>query len=388
MKRMQGYKFRLEPKQHQTPELIKALGANRFVWNKLLAMNRYRLEHHMPLLWYQEMAWFITLWKKSEDYGFLKEAPSQSLQQTAKALDRAFRDAFDKTQPNKKIPVFKRSGRNEAGIKYPQGTNLDSGNQVIQFPKIGWIKYRHSRDIKGQIKNISISRLGKKFSVSVQAQEEVDSPVHSSRSAVGVDLGIARFATLSNGEIIEPIHSFKTQQESLAKEQRKLKNKIKFSSNWKKQKTKIARRHQKIAQARADFLHKTSTQICKNHAIVVLEDLKVANMSKSAKGSLETPGKQVSAKSGLNKSILDQGWSQFRRQLEYKQSWNGGMVIAISPQYTSQTCPNCHHVEKANRKTQAHFSCMLCGYEDNADLVAAINILRAGHAQLACEVSV
>lgn len=154
------------------------------------------------------------------------------------------------------------------------------------------------------------------------------------------------------------------------------------------QQTKIAKTHQKIAQVRGDFLHKTSTHISKNHAIVVLEDLKVANMSKSAKGNLESPGKQVRAKSGLNKSILDQGWSEFRRQLEYKQVWNGGMVVVVSPHYTSLTCPNCQQVERANRKTQAHFSCVYCGYEDNADLVGAINILRAGHAQLACEVSV
>lgn len=377
----------MEPKRHQLPELMKALGANRFVWNKLLAMNLYRLEHQLPLVWYQEMAWFITLWKQSEEFSFLKEAPSQSLQQTAKALDRAFRDAFDKTQPNKRIPVFKRLGRNEAGVKYPQGTRLDSKNKVIQFPKLGWVKYRHSRDIKGQIKTITISRRGKEMSVSIQTAQEVEPPIHPFQSAVGIDLGIARFATLSNGEVIEPIHSFRTQQEKLAREQRRLKNKTKFSCNWKKQQLKIAKTHQKIAQARVDFLHKTSTQISKNHAIVVLEDLKVANMSKSAKGSLEEPGKQVSAKSGLNKSILDQGWSQFRRQLDYKQGWNGGMVIVVSPQYTSQTCPHCNHAERANRKTQAHFCCMYCGYEDNADLVGAINILRAGHAQLACEVS-
>lgn len=378
----------MEPKRHQLPELIKALGANRFVWNKLLAMNLNRLAHQLPLIWYQEMAWFITLWKQSEEFGFLRKAPSQSLQQTAKALDRAFRDAFDKTQPNKRIPVFKRLGKNEAGVKYPQGTSLDSKNKVIQFPKLGFVKYRHSRDIKGQIKTITISRSGQKMNVSIQALQEVEPPIHSSQSAVGIDLGIVRFATLSNGEVIEPINSYRTQQEKLAKEQRKLKNKTKFSSNWKKQQLKIAKTHQKIAQARADFLHKTSTHISKNHAIVVLEDLKVANMSKSAKGSLEAPGKQVSAKSGLNKSILDQGWSQFRRQLEYKQGWNGGMVVVVSPQYTSQTCPNCHHVERANRKTQAHFCCMYCSYEDHADLVGAINILRAGHAQLACEVSV
>ena len=107
-------------------------------------------------------------------------------------------------------------------------------------------------------------------------------------------------------------------------------------------------------------------------------------MSRSAKGTIETPGKSVKAKSGLNKSILDQGWYEFRRQLEYKQHWLGGEVIAINPAYTSQTCSNCGHVHKDNRKSQAGFKCVACGYAENADVNAAKNILASGHGVLAC----
>jgi putative transposase len=114
----QGYRFRLEPKPKHLDHLNQSLGANRFVWNKLLAMNLWRLENKLPLLWYNEMAWWITLWKKAEDYAFLNEAPAQSLQQTAKALDQAFKDAFDKTQPNKRLPKPKKLGKNEAGMSY------------------------------------------------------------------------------------------------------------------------------------------------------------------------------------------------------------------------------------------------------------------------------
>ena len=130
---MQGYQFRLNPKHTHIDHLNQALGANRYVWNKLLAMNLFRLENKQPILWYNEMAWFITLWKQSDEYGFLNLAPSQSLQQTAKSIDRAFKDAFDKNQPNKRIPNFKRLGRNEAGIKYPQGVLLDEGVMVKYF---------------------------------------------------------------------------------------------------------------------------------------------------------------------------------------------------------------------------------------------------------------
>ena len=118
--------------------------------------------------------------------------------------------------------------------------------------------------------------------------------------------------------------------------------------------------------------------------MIVLEALQIGNMSGSAKGSINHPGKCVKAKAGLNKSILDQGWYEFKRQLTYKSSWLGGSVLEVDPKYTSQTCPRCKHRSKENRTTQANFACVACGYANNADIVGAINVLRAGHAHLAC----
>lgn len=118
--------------------------------------------------------------------------------------------------------------------------------------------------------------------------------------------------------------------------------------------------------------------------MIMIEDLKVSNMSKSASGTKENPGKNVNSKKGLNKSILDQGWYEFRRQLEYKQSWKGGEVIAISPKNTSCRCSECGFTNKENRKTQSIFKCLACKHTENADVNAAKNILAAGHAVLAC----
>ncbi|WPL18981.1 Putative transposase DNA-binding domain protein [Thiorhodovibrio winogradskyi] len=118
--------------------------------------------------------------------------------------------------------------------------------------------------------------------------------------------------------------------------------------------------------------------------MVCIEDLQVRNLSASAVGTLDAPGTNVRAKSGLNKAILVQGWSEFRRQLDYKTAWNGGHLIAVPPQNTSRTCLRCGHVAKENRQTQARFACVKCGFKENADLVGAINVLRAGHARLAC----
>ena len=198
-------------------------------------------------------------------------------------------------------------------------------------------------------------------------------------SAVGIDMGVKNLATMSDGTVIEPKNSYRKHEDKLKKEQKKLSKKVKFSKNWCKQKKKVQRAHRKIANVRKDFLHKQSTIISKKHATIVVEDLKIKNMSRSAKGTLEQPGKNVRAKSGLNKSILDQGWGMFREMLRYKLERLGGKLIQVPPQYTSQTCSQCGYVNKANRPSQAKFHCLSCGYENNADVNAAINILhRAG----------
>jgi putative transposase len=384
-KQRQGYRFKCEPKYKHRQHLVQSLGANRFVWNKLLAMNLRRLRNKQPIMWFNEMDWWIKFWKQSDEFSFLSDAPSQSLQQTAKALGQAFKDAFDPTQPNKRIPVFKKLGKNEAGIRYPQGFSLDQGNSVVKVPKVGWLKYRNSRDVKGVVKNVTISRKGGDFFVSIQTESEASEVVHPSSTAAGVDLGITHFATLSTGEQIDPVNSFKQLSQKLAHAQRKLSRMVKFSANWKQQRTKIAKIHRRIAYVRANFLHQTSSYISKNHAMIVLEDLKVKNMSKSSKGTLEQPGKKVAQKRGLNRSIRDQGWGEFRRQLEYKQAWLNGITVIVPAQYTSQTCHACGHVDKDNRKTQSEFACTACGHKDNADVNAAKNILAKGHHLLSLE---
>jgi putative transposase len=197
-------------------------------------------------------------------------------------------------------------------------------------------------------------------------------------------VGITRFATLSDGTVFEPVNSFRKHQARLARYQRAMSRKTKFSNNWKKAKAKVTKLHQKIGNIRRDYLHKTTTTISQNHAMVCIEDLQVRNMSKSAAGTAEKPGRNVKAKSGLNKSILDQGWFEFRRQLDYKLRWAGGVLVPVPAQNTSRTCPACGHVAKENRQTQAKFLCVGCGFEENADLVGAINVLAAGHAVLAC----
>ena len=159
---------------------------------------------------------------------------------------------------------------------------------------------------------------------------------------------------------------------------------MKFSRNWKKAKARVQRIHARIGNVRGDYLHKATSAISKSHAMVCIEDLQVKNLSKSAAGTAENPGRNVRAKAGLNKSILDQGWFEFRRQLQYKLQWTGGTLIAVPSQNTSRECPECRCVNAANRLTQARFRCVQCLYEDHADVVGAKNTLARGHRVAAC----
>ena len=179
------------------------------------------------------------------------------------------------------------------------------------------------------------------------------------------------------------MNAFGRTKRKLARLQRQLARKAKSSENWKKCKQKINRLNSRTANIRKDYLHKLSTTIAKNHSVVVLEDLKITNMSASAKGTIEAPGKKVKQKTGLNRAILDQGWGEFARQVEYKLRWLGGTLIKVPPAYTSQKCSICGHTEAGNRNKQ-QFLCLMCGTTLHADINAAKNILAAGLAVIAC----
>lgn len=379
----QTFKFKLKISPRIETSLYKFAGATRFVWNKMLAWNLNLLNNGYRVMRYEEMSFWLTLWKQSEEYSFLKEAPAQVLQQKLKALDKAFRDGFDKKQIFKRIPVFKKKGSSDS-FRYPQGFKIEQGNERLFFPKIGWVRYRGHRDIIGQAKNITVSRSGNDWHASIQTEQHVEKPQHNSHTSVGLDRGIANFAVLSDGTVYKPLNSFRKSENKLALLQRSVSKKVKFSQNWKKAIKKVSRLHTQIANKRKDYLHKVSHNISKNHAIVVVEDLKIKNMSKSAKGMLEENGKNVKAKSGLNKSILDQGWHMFKTFLTYKLERLGGQIVTIPARNTSRKCSVCGNTHGDNRQTQDHFECISCGHQEHADLNAAKNILAAGHAVLAC----
>ena len=376
-----AYKFRLKTNAETDALLHRFCGCSRFLWNKCLAMNLERLEAGHHILWYNEQAHWLRLWKSSEEYAFLKECPSQVLQQKLMDLERAFRDCFDRNQPLKRLPVFKKRGRGDA-LRFPQGFKVE--NRRIFLPRIGWVGFYKSREIEGTIKNITVTRRAGNWFASLQVEQDVQIGIHAYPWEVGIDSGVRSFAAFSDGHMIEGPGSFRRHEEALAKEQRKLARKQRGSQNWRKQKEKISGLHHTIANVRMDFLHKLSTRESKNHARVYVERLNIRGMSASAKGNKEEPGRHVRAKAGLNKSILDQGWYEFRRQLAYKLEWRGGSLVEVDARYTSQRCSKCGYTDKDNRRSQAELRCLVCGYEQHADVNAARNILTVGRTGMAC----
>jgi len=341
MEILAAFKYELMPTGQQAHNMRRFAGSCRFVFNKALALQKERYESGEKKLGYAGLCKQLTEWRNGADTPWLKDSPIHPAQQALKDLELAYSNFFAKRAD---FPRFKKKGNGDS-FRYPdpKQIKLERENGRIFLPKLGWIRYRNSRLALGALRNVTVSSKGGKWFVSVLMRREVEQPLPHGPST-GIDVGIARFATLSDGTFLAPLNSFKKHEQRLAKYQRRMARKTKFSNNWKKARGRVQRIHSSIANARNDFLHKATTQISKNHAMVCIEDLQVRNMSKSASGTLEAPGRKVAQKKGLNKAILDQGWGEFRRQLEYKTRWNGGEFVAVPAAYTSQTCPCCGNI--------------------------------------------
>lgn len=382
MRRLQAFKFELMPNGEQQRDMRRFAGSCRFVYNKALALQKENYEAGGKFIGYVVMAKHLTEWRNGGETPWLKDAPVHPLQHALKDMERAYKNFFAKRTA---FPKFKKRGQRDS-FRYPDPKQfkLDQPNGRIFLPKLGWMRLRLSRPVPGELRNATVSFNAGKWCVSIQTEREVEQPVPHATSVIGIDVGIARFATMSDGTFVAPLNSFRKHEARLRRCQRAMSRKVKFSNNWKKAKASVQRIHARIGNARRDYLHKATTTISKNHAMVCIEDLQVRNMSRSAAGSTDAPGKNVRAKSGLNKAILDQGWFEFRRQLEYKLAWNGGWLVAVPPANTSRTCPACGYVSADNRTTQEKFACVECSYEENADVVGALNILARGHRVAAC----
>lgn len=367
--------FRLEPTAEQSIAFAQWAGACRYVYNLALEQRR---DWHRPgrSFSYNQQQGEITALRSEVDW--LRAVPVHALQMAVRAVDNAFQRFFTGLgaypRPRKK---GERDSFTLPDPSYLGFKRLNKNRGAIKVPKLGWVKLVGFRPLGGELRSMTIGRRSGHWYVSIAWRAEIADPEASRLPAVGIDRGVAVFAALSDGTKIEPLNAFKRIQDKLAKAQRVLARKQKFSANWKKQKAKVTKLHLHAANARKDFLHRLSTGIAKSHGVVKIEKLNVRGMSASAAGTVEEPGRKVAQKRGLNRSILDQGWSMFAAMLRYKLAERGGELVEVPAAYTSQTCSCCGTIDQESRKDQATFECAHCGHAENADVNAAKNILQA-----------
>ena len=368
----QSFKYRLTPTQGQADIFQQWVGCKRFIWNKALALSLTRLEnkHFVPKFF--ELNKILTLWKKAEEWQFLKEPPKDVLQCALMDLDKAF-TKFWKGQA--RLPKFKKKYDDRQSFRIAaQSIRLD--NNKIWLPKIKqWVPFRRSRKVKGDIRSVTVSFDGYHWFVSFLCKVPEREPIPFS-PVVGIDMGIAIFAALSDGGKIKAL-SFTKEVARLVKAQQKMARRVKGSNNWSKAETAVRKQYTHIANKRKDYIEKETTKLASS-SLVAVEALKIGNMSKSAKGNAENHGKNVAQKRGLNRAILTQGWGMFTERLKQKVEANKGIFVKVDPKFTSQECSDCGQVSKANRQSQSVFKCVSCGYSVNADVNAASNILARG----------
>jgi putative transposase len=354
-----SYKFRIYPNKEQEILISKHFGACRFVFNHYLNKRKETYLEDKKSLNYYDNANDLTQFKKDENFNWLKEINSQSLQSSLRNLDTAYGKFFRKQT---KFPRFK-SKYDKQSFKIPQSVSIEDDKLII--PKFkGGIKINLHQEINGEILFATISKsVTCKYYVSLTCEINYQ-PFEKTNSKVGIDTGIKDLAILSDGTTYENIKTLKNNLKKVKYNQRQLSKKVKGSSSRNKQKQKLAITHEKITNVRKDYLHKVSTEIVKNHDIICVEDLAVKNIMKNHK---------------LAQAMSDVSLGVFYTMLEYKCEWNDKQFVKIDRFFpSSKTCSNCGWINQDLTLNIREWSCPSCGEKHDRDFNASKNILKQG----------
>ncbi|WP_404295339.1 RNA-guided endonuclease InsQ/TnpB family protein (plasmid) [Microvirga sp. RSM25] len=378
MKIRKAYRFRVYPTPEQVVQLSMTVGCCRLVYNLALEQRRLFSRNGRNLNYYTGADELPELKK---EFPFFADAPSQCLQQALRDLEDAFQRFFRKDAG---YPKPRRKFVHES-CRFPQGFTIE--RHRLKLPKFGWLKMAAHRKVKGRPTSVTIAREGDRWYASIACEVHLPNPAQRPVSEVGVDLNVITGAVISDGNIQPMPRTSPEEMRQLARLQKSLARKKKGSRNRLKARRALARFHVKLARRRRNAAHVISCQVAKQHTHIVFEDLRLKNMTASARGTLAEPGRNVAAKAGLNRSILDVSPGQIRSFTKYKATWQGGECVEVIARHTSQRCSECgghprddeatEHLPHG-RITRDRFICPLCGYESHADINAARNILALG----------
>ena len=364
------FRYRLYPTPAQRTRLEEVLGAARWVYNKTLEVRRDAWQNEKVSLSRYDTNKLLTEWKRENEW--LRQGHAQAMQDAQKRVDLAFRAFFRRVKAGEApgYPRFRGRGRYDS-FTYPQqkGNWRFIDDDKVRLSKVGVVKIKMHRPLLGEVKTLTIKRDATgnwyaMFSVIVEPQ-----PLPPTHQNIGVDLGLVHFATLSNGEHIERVHFAERDAKDIARLQRKKERYPKGSAERRKVNRAIAKAYRRASNRRTDANHKRALNLIQRFDIIAVEDLDIADM-------------QSNGWHRTNKGIADVAWNQFSQFLTYKAECAGRKVVKVNPAYTSQMCSVCGHTSRKNRKSQSVFKCEVCNHRDNADVNAAINILRRGLASL------
>ena len=381
-----GFRFKLYPTAKQETLFRQFAGVCRLVYNLALEQRREWWRHFEretgQRLNYVAQARQLTDLRAKFDW--IRAVYVSCQQQALRDLDRAFVNFF---AGRARYPTPRKRGVNDA-FRFPgrevETRRLNAKWSAVRLPKIGWVKFRDTRPLQGDVKNATITGGADGWHVSFASEIEHEAP-ENFRPAVGIDRGVTATLALSTGEMLSVPASLERIERAKRRAQRVLSLRRRGSRRYARQRRRVARLQARAGRIRRDFHHRATLDIAKRFGVAVLEDLRVKNMTASASGTVAEPGRNVRAKAGLNRSILNQGWGAFETLLSYKMEERGGGVVKIDPAFTSQTCSACGAVDARSRKSQAIFECVVCGYRDHADVNAAKTILRRNTASMRME---
>ena len=319
-----------------------------------------------------------------------------SQQATLRRLDKAFQAFFRRVKAAETpgYPRFKGAGvfdtvtwpLNGDGCRW-DSTPRSGGDTRVRLQGVGHVKVHQHRPVTGRVKTVSVKREGRRWYVVLSCDDVPAEPLPATGAIVGIDMGVASYLTTSDGEhVLNPRHA-RAAAEKLATAQQALARCKRGSNRRKKARERVTAAHRKVRCQRLDHAHKVALDLVRDYDFIAREDLRIANMVRAPKPKPDpdTPGvflpNGAAAKAGLNKSIHDAGWGVFLEILHAKAESAGREVIAVDPRNTSRTCPECGHCAAENRVTQEKFHCVRCGHAAHADVVGAINVLRAGLAR-------